>query len=68
MVKLYVQIGTQPKKLVMAPQLSVPPSIGDRVRVASPAETFQVTSIEATGSLEPLFQNLYIGTLISGPF
>jgi hypothetical protein len=68
MQKLYVQIGAEYKRLVMAPQLAAPPSVGDQVFVVPSSETFQVTSIEATGASDPLFQNLYVGTLISGPF
>lgn len=68
MVKLYAQIGSQSRHLYMAPKLAALPQVGDQVFVLPTSETFQVTSIEATGSNEPLFQTLYIGTLISGPF
>lgn len=65
MQKLYVQIGSQPAKLVLAPQIGAPPIVGDQVYTLPGAQTLQVTSIEATGITEPLFATLYTGTLVS---
>lgn len=63
MVKLYAQVDEQPKRLYMARDLAVPPQVGGQVYLLPSGQTFQVTSIEAVDTADPLLQTLYIGTL-----
>lgn len=62
---LYVHVGSEKKRIVMAPKIASALEVGDDVFIVPPGETFHVTSIVDTTN--PRWSKLYVGTVTIPP-